>query len=290
MSDPILLSTDYRTTTFSALHPPALEVDPGTVVTFETGDVAYERLSKGEHVEDIGLENFNLITGPVYVRGVRPGDALKVAVLDVEITRAWSVWLPSFGGLGRHTQEVRVMEVRREGHTLHLSDRTRVPLDPMIGCIGVAPKEGDGSTFMPAYPFGGNMDLRELSPGTTIYLPVEVEGALLSLGDLHAAMGRAEPTWVSLEAAGRASVLIEVERGLSLPFPRLRRNGSTYCIGMGDTLEAAHQRALDQAFALLTDRFGMDAFEAYAYASARVGMHLGGPACPMVLAEVPDPV
>lgn len=289
MSAPILLSAEHRTPTFSARHAPAVEVDAGTVVTFETGDDAYRRLAGGERVEDIGLEHFNLVTGPVYVRGARPGDALRVDVLDIEIDRAWSVWMPGFGGLGGRTSSVRVQAVRREGHTLHVSDRVRVPLDPMIGCIGVAPAEGEASTYRPAYPFGGNMDLRELSAGATIYLPVQVEGALLSLGDLHAAMGAGEPTWVALEAAGLASVLVGVEEGLRLSAPRLRRGRSTICVGMGDTLEAAHRQALDQAYDVLTVDLGLSPFEAYAYASARVSMRLGGPASPMVLAEVPDP-
>jgi amidase len=96
----------------------------------------------------------------------------------------------------------------------------------MIGCIGTAPSEA-GSTFMPAYPFGGNMDLREMEPGTTVYLPVNVAGGLLSMGDLHAAMGSAEPTWVSLEAAGQAtlgSASSRPWRCASAAAPRRRRS------------------------------------------------------------------
>lgn len=289
MPDAPLLSTDHRTATFSAAHAPALEVDPGATVTFQTGDVAYERLARGEPVEAIGLEHFNLVTGPVYVRGARPGDALQIEVRAVEIERAWSVWLPGFGGLGHETAEVQVRQVPLEGDRLRLSERVQVPLAPMIGCIGVAPAEGEASTFMPAYPFGGNMDLRELSPGTTLFLPVQMEGGLLSVGDLHAAMGTAEPTWVSLEAAGRATLRIDLARDLPLTTPRLRRGTSTFCIGLGETLQAAHQQALNQAYALLMETHGLAPFEAYAYASARVGMRLGGPASPLVLAEVPDP-
>ena len=290
MPDVHVVSKEHRTASFSAAHEPALRIEPGATVAFETGDVAYERLSKGEAVEAIGLENFNLVTGPVYVEGAQPGDALVVEVTDVEVERAWSVWMPGFGGLGHRTDAIEVMEVGQEGDRLRLSETLTVPLEPMIGCIGVAPAKGEGSTFMPAYPFGGNMDLRELAPGTTLFLPVQVEGALLSVGDLHAAMGRAEPTWVSLEAAGRATLRIGLEKDHALPYPRLRRDGTTFCVGMGETLEEAHQKALDQAFDLLTGKHGLTPFEAYAYASARVGMRLGGPACPIALAEVPDPV
>lgn len=282
------LKKEQKTVSFDAANPPVLEINSGDTVTFETGDAAYERLFKGESVEAIGLENFNAVTGPVAVRGAQPGDALKIEIVDVHVRRAWSVWLPDFGGLGKQTTELRVKETPLKDGRAYINDNLSVPIKPMIGCIGVAPAEGKGSTFMPAYPFGGNMDLREMSPGTTLYLPVFVAGGLLSMSDLHAAMGTAEPTWVSLEAAGSATLKISVEKNMKLNYPRLRVGSSTFCVGMGDTLEKAHQVALDQAFDLLVHEKGLDPFDAYAYASATVDMRLGGPATGVVLAVVPD--
>ena len=140
---------------------------------------------------------------------------------------------------------------------------------------------------MPAYPWGGNMDLRELSPGATLFLPVQVPGGLLSLGDLHAAMGAAEPTWVSLEAAGRATLRIGLEKGngyLASPAPGRRRDDLRRD---GGDARGGYQSALDQAYDLLLAD-GLELFDAYAFASARVGMRFGGPAAPIVLAVVPD--
>jgi amidase len=282
------LAKEQRAFAFDASLPPALEIEPGSVVTFETGDVAYGRLAAGEAVEAIGLENFNAVTGPVSVRGAQPGDALSVEVLDIQIARAWSVWLPNFGGLGAHTTEIRVMQTPIEEGRVQLTDTLSVPLEPMIGCLGVAPASGVASTFMPAYPHGGNFDLREMSPGATLYLPVQVPGALFSMGDLHAAMGTAEPTWVSLEASGQATLRLDLVKGLALDYPRLRAGNELCCLGMGTTLEQAHQCALDHAWTYLTRDLGLEPFAAYAYASARVSMRLGGPACPLVLAVVPD--
>ncbi|MBN8618256.1 MAG: acetamidase/formamidase family protein, partial [Anaerolineae bacterium] len=226
------LQKDQKAFAFDASLTPMLEIDSGDTVTFETGDAAYERLSKGETVEAIGLENFNAVTGPVFVRGAEPGDALKIEILDVQVTRAWSVWLPDFGGLGKHTKDIGVKQILLKDGRAYINNRLSVDIKPMIGCIGVAPAEGKGSTFMPAYPFGGNMDLREMSPGTTLYLPVFVPGALLAMGDLHAAMGVAEPTWVSLEASGSATLKISLEKNAKLNYPRLRVGTSTYCLGM----------------------------------------------------------
>lgn len=282
------LTKDQRGLAFDRSVPPVLEIESGDTVTFQTGDAAYERLSKGETVEAIGLENFNAVTGPVFVRGAEAGDALRCEVLDVRLTRAWSVWLPGFGGLGSKTDSIRVMQTPIEGDRVRLSETVTVPVEPMIGCIGVAPAEGTGSTFQPTLPSGGNMDLREMSPGTTLFLPVQVSGGLLSMGDLHVAMGTAEPTWVSLEASGQATLRISLEKNMHLNYPRLRIGKKTYCIGMGQTWEQAHQIAIDEAYDLLTRDWGLEPFVAYAYASARVSMQFGGPCGAAVMAIVPD--
>jgi amidase len=282
------LDKDQKAFAFDATIPPVLEIDAGDTVTFQTGDAAYFRLANGESVGDIGLENFNAVTGPVYVRGSQPGDALRIEILDIQITRTWSVWLPDFGGLGAKTKEMHVMQTPIENGRARLSPSLTVPVEPMIGCIGVAPAEGKGSTFMPAYPFGGNMDLREMSPGTTLYLPVQVPGALLAMGDLHAAMGTAEPTWVSLEASGQATLRINLEKNMPLNYPRLRIGNKTYCLGMGNSFDESYQVAINEVYSLLTVGHKLDPFVAYAYISARVGMHFGGPSGFVVMASVPD--
>jgi acetamidase/formamidase len=131
------------------------------------------------------------------------------------------------------------------------------------------------------------MDLREMEPGTTVYLPVNVGGGLLSMGDLHAAMGTAEPTSVSLEAAGQATLRIGLEPSMALRFPRLRRGGETFFLGIAESFDEAHALALDQAYDHLVDE-GIDPFEAYARISARCDMRLGGPASAIVMAVLPD--
>ena len=133
------------------------------------------------------------------------------------------------------------------------------------------------------------MDLRELAPGAVLWLPVQVAGGLLFVGDLHAAIGVFEPTSVSLESAGSATFRISLEKNRPLSYPRLEADHQLFCMGMGADLNAAIQTAMDQAYALLVEEWGMEPFDAYAYASARVGVRLGGPASPMALACVPWP-
>jgi amidase len=281
-------------TTFDRNIEAVAEVTPGATVCFETDDSTYLRLADGETLDDIGVENLNAVTGPVAVRGAEPGDALRIDVLAIDITRTWAAWLPGFGTLGRRTSAVQIKQLTIDGKWIHLSDGLRVPLEPMIGCIGLAPATGQASTLKPTFPFGGNMDLRELSPGATLWLPVQVPGAMLSLGDLHGAMGHGEPAHVSLEAAGSATVRIDLEKGRTLAYPRLRVGTDTIFIGMDDRTRAAggtsaaYQRAIDQVFDYLIRERSLDPFSAYAFISARVSTRFGGPAGSLVLGVVPD--
>ena len=118
---------------FSQLAQPMVIVDPGDLVTFATSDDAYERLWQGEPPEEIPDEDYNVVTGPVAVRGAEPGDELRIEILDIQIQRAWSVWIPDFGPIGDQTNRVQVQPVPIVDGRLALSPRLQVPLAPMIG-------------------------------------------------------------------------------------------------------------------------------------------------------------
>ena len=279
--------------TFARIAQPVLEIDSGDVVTFETTDEAYERLWRGESPEEIPDEDFNIVTGPVVVRTAEPGDALKIEIVHIHIRRAWAVWIPGYGPLGDLSDELQVRPLPFANGQIAISERLSVPLSPMIGCIGLAPATGTASTLEPAYPFGGNLDLRELSVGATLLLPVQTSGAWLSIGDLHAAMGTGEPAHISLEAAGEATVRVTVEKNLRLLTPQIVLEDRTLCLSVLDlqgTIEQAAQFATRQAYDFLVAEFSLTPFEAYAYVSANVELRLGGPASPMVIAVVPHPV
>lgn len=134
------------------------------------------------------------------------------------------------------------------------------------------------------------MDLRELSKGASILLPVQQPGALLSVGDLHACMGRGEPTWVGLEAAGSARVRVTLIPGAAPTFPRLSVDGST----IFTATSAFHKRAiacvLEQAYEYLLSEEGggLEPDEAHAFCTAQVEIRVGGPASTQMLAVVPD--
>lgn len=264
---------------------PALAAAPGTVVRFTCTDQAYRELHATRVMPSPEERNFNLVTGPVAMEGAVPGDAIRVTVLDVAMTSAWAAWLPGYGAFKTDTLHVRPLAIH-DGQ-VWIRDGLSVPLEPMIGCIGLAPAEGWASTVEPAHPFGGNLDLKEVRPGAQVILPVMRDGGLLYIGDLHAAMGDGEPTWLGLEGAGSATVRMDLDKGAALSGPRIETPDHVILIGLGDDLDKAGQAAMDRAFDLLTQEWGLAPFDAFAYASARVHLKLGGPASPLMLAVVP---
>jgi amidase len=292
---PVRITTEHLAVVFDATAAPAVEVDPGSVVSFETSDTVLAQIAAGKPIEEIDFEQANTVTGPVCIRGAEPGDALRIEVIDIEIDRAWVVWMQGFGPLGSHAEGIQAVPAPISDGRVNIGDGLTAPLDPMVGCIGVAPADGAASTMRPVYATGGNLDLRDLSPGTILWLPVQVPGALLSLGDLHAAMGEGEPAFIAIEAAGTATVRVDLDKRSPLRLPRLRKDGQTICVGMGDSFPEARQSAVEQAFELLTGAHGLAPLVAYSYVCARVGLRPAGPSGSMVdgleavLAVVPDP-
>ena len=198
---------------------------------------------------------------------------MKIEIIDIHIRRTWAVWIPGYGPLGDLTDQLQVRPLPFANGHISISDRLSVPLSPMIGCIGMAPATGTASTLEPAYHFGGNLDVRELCVGATLLLPVQTSGAWLSVGDLHAAMGTGEPAHISLEAAGEATVRVNVEKNLPLPAPRIVLEDRTLCLSVLNeqgTIEQAAQLATRYAYDFLISEFSLTPFEAYAYISANV--------------------
>jgi amidase len=170
-----------------------------------------------------------------------------------------------------------------------VSDRVRLPLRPMIGCLGLAPAQGATSSLSPAMPWAGNYDLTQIAPGATVLFPAQVPGGLFSLGDLHAAMGEHEATFIAIECAGSATVRLDVRAGMVLETPRIETPDRIFVIGLsscGD-YSAARLQAARLLYELLTREAELTPREAYVVISARGDLTLGGPAGTIVLGSVP---
>ncbi len=274
---------------------PVLRVHPGEVVHFETSPAPIERLfAAGEDwIQAIDTRAINAITGPVFIEGVMPGDAVSVEVLAIKpLDWAWNAAIPGFGLLDGLMPEPMLERLPiRDGEVI-VSEQVQIPLRPMIGCLGLAPAQGETSTLSPSLPWAGNYDLTQIGPGATVLFPAQVPGGLFSLGDLHAAMGEHEATFVAIECAGTATVRLDVRPELHLETPRIETVERVYVLGLNDCgdYDAARLQASRLLFELLTREAGLTPREAYILVSARGDLSLGGPAGTIVVGSVPWPV
>ncbi|GAA1880294.1 acetamidase/formamidase family protein [Lapillicoccus jejuensis] len=274
------LGKDLGSAGFDAAREPVLTVRPGAGdrITFETDDAAYAEMERYGDLAQV-TATINPVTGPVLVEGAEPGDALAVTIHDIALAeQGWSVYLPGAGALtGRMGEAIRTRRIPVRDGVVHLTDTLTCPVAPMIGCLGVASASGTMSTVMPSYPTGGNMDLTDARPGATVLLPVEVPGALLSVGDLHAVMSRGESSFVAIEIAGRATLSVDLVKGAGLRTPRIDTGDEWVTVGLGDPVQDSVQVAYEAMFDLLTREQGLDDMDAYVVMSALAHTELGGP-------------
>lgn len=244
-----------------AANPPAARCCDGDTVIFETMDCWDGAVSR-DGVRDVTPGKYlrNPATGPLYVEGAMPGDVLKVEILSLK-TADWG-----FMGTGKPAQVYPHIHIDFGLRTFDVSDGfvhlggRRFPVNPMIGVIGVAPA-GEGVETMTPDAHGGNMDCTRIREGASLYLPVNVPGALLAMGDLHAAMGDGEVFWFGLECAGEVTVRVSVLRGRALRMPVVTDGGVLAAIASADTLDAASELAVEQLYDILVDQ-GWDRVEA----------------------------
>ena len=170
-------------------------------------------------MDSLDWSHVNPATGPLYIAGARPGDVLRIDLLELKVGEQSSmVTIPGEGALGDVITQMETAILKREGDQVVFKDKIRVALKPMIGVIGVAPAEGEVPTGTPG-PHGGNMDCTLIAAGNRVYFTVGVEGALFGAGDLHAAMGDGEIVVCGAETAGAVRFTAQVVDLAGLPTP-----------------------------------------------------------------------
>jgi acetamidase/formamidase len=270
--------------------PPVLEVESGETVQLEAADASGGQLTRNASAAEVAtldFERVNPITGPVFVRGAQPGDVLAVDILELlPHDWGWTAIIPGFGLLADEFTEpwLRISEVRAEENTVRFSERVTLPLAPFPGTIGVAPQEPGRHSVVPPRRWGGNMDIKHLQPGSTLYLPVGVEGALFSLGDTHAAMGDAEVCGTAVETAMDVTVRLTVRRDVDLHYPQYdvpagqlaRAEASSYhvCTGIADDLLEATREATRALVDYVVTRYEIPREEAYAIVSVAADLRI----------------
>jgi acetamidase/formamidase len=213
--------------TWDAGHPPALEIDSGDTVVVWTRDVSDNQIgpdSDASVLPDIDFDRLYPLAGPIAIAGAQPGDTLAIEILDIH-TQGWG-WTAILPGLGLLPDDfpdpyLRVFDLSH-GDVAYLRDDIAIPVEPFFGTMGVCPAGASAQPVMPPGTFGGNMDTRQLVRGATLFLPVQVEGALFSCGDAHGAQGDGEVCVTGIEAPMFASLRFTLEKGRSIPSPQFR--------------------------------------------------------------------
>ncbi|MCC0054718.1 MAG: acetamidase/formamidase family protein [Rhodobiaceae bacterium] len=211
---------------------PVADVAPGDSLTVQCLDAAgghYTQTSTADDIAGVDPARVNPVTGPIRVDGAKPGDCLAVRIETFMPSGfGWTAIIPGFGLLADQFTRPRLhlwnYDVSGAEPGL-FGSFARVPLKPFAGTLGVAPAAAGHHDIIPPRHIGGNMDIRDLAAGTTLYLPVEVEGALFSIGDTHAAQGDGEICGTAIESAMDVTLTFDIIPDAAPSFPRFSTHG-----------------------------------------------------------------
>jgi acetamidase/formamidase len=270
-------------------NEPVLEIDSGDTVVVWTRDVSDNQIRPDSDVSVVADLDWNRVyplNGPVAVRGAKPGDTLAIDILDIH-TQGWG-WTAVLPGLGLLPDEfpdayLRLFDLS-DGRAAYLREDIAIPIEPFLGTMGVCPAGASAQPVMPPGTFGGNMDTRQLVRGSTLFLPVQVERAMFSCGDAHAAQGDGEVCVTGIEAPMFVSLRFTVEKGRSIPAPQYRTpspltprvNTAPFyaTTGVGSDLYAAAQDAIRAMIDHITKTSGLGRQDAYVLCSLVVDLKI----------------
>jgi acetamidase/formamidase len=274
---------------------PAVEVESGDDVELHVRDASDEQITADSGLDAVAALDFshvNPVSGPVLVKGARPGDTLAVEILELRPRDwGWTAIIPGFGLLADEFPDpwLRISKVEEDARRVAFADGVTLPFEPFPGTIGVALPEPGEHSVVPPSVWGGNMDVKHLRVGTTLFLPVGVDGALFSVGDTHAAMGDGEVCGTAVEAPMDIVVRLTVRRDMTIAAPqyhvasgdlaRTEAGSHHVTTGVGPDLMEAAREATRAMIGHLGSRYALDRQEAYALCSV---------ACDLRIHEVVD--
>ncbi len=255
-------------------------VAPGTTITFECKDASAGQITPNSSVADVDTLDFalvNPVTGPIYIDGAQPGDVVKVTIEQFEASGfGWTANIPGFGLLADQFQQsaLHIWQYDKSLATpAAFGPGGKIPLRPFAGTIGLALAEPGLHSIVPPRRVGGNMDIKDISAGSVLYLPVEVAGGLFSIGDTHAAQGDGEVCGTALESPMSATVTLDLIKDEPLEMPRfttpgpvsahIDKAGYEVTTGVGEDLMQGATAALSQMVDLLARRYNMAPVDAY---------------------------
>ncbi|HET6918220.1 MAG TPA: acetamidase/formamidase family protein [Jiangellaceae bacterium] len=236
--------------------PPVMRVKPGAVLRLWSDDAFGGALRSVDDLSSakVDLRFVNPQTGPFYVEGAEPGDTLALHLVALEPARDWaaSAAIPFFGGMTSTDRVVTlqdplpdttwIYELDRARNTVafaarHSDHRIELPVEPMLGTVGVAPAGGEVRSSLVPDRFGGNMDTTEMCAGSTVFLGVNVEGAMFSVGDGHYRQGEGEACGTAVEGAMTTTLIVELIKGGAPGWPRIENDSHWMTIGSSRPME-----------------------------------------------------
>lgn len=271
--------------------PPVAHLKPGNILEANSLDCFGNGIQKPGDTGAMAIGD-NPLTGPFFIDGTEPGDTLVVHILDLQVDSNQGVgtFSPGFGAINSthytpmlehqplpervwfypidHADNTATFQALDSGHTV------KIPLHPFLGCIGVAPADGEARSSIVPAEFGGNMDSPEVSVGNTLYLPVNVSGALLYFGDGHAAMGDGEIAGSAIEVPMRARLQVDIIKGKQTRWPRLENEKEIMTTGIYRPVDDAVRIAYTELVAWIHRDYGLSELDAYELLSKVGRLHL----------------
>jgi formamidase len=264
---------------------PVLYVEPGAEIELHTIDSSGGQLTANSTAADVANLDFakvNPVTGPVFVEGAEPGDALAIDILDFDTSEwGWTGIIPGFGLLAEDFTEPWLNISRYDTDRVEFRPGIHVPTRPFPGTIGVALSQPGHHSVVPPRAQGGNLDIRDLTRGSRLYLPVAVPGALFSMGDTHAAQGDGEVCGTAIETAMTVRLRLQLVKNAGITQPQYQvptaavrdeARGFYATTGVGPDLMTAAKDAIRFMIDHLGREYQLD--PALAYALCSVAVHL----------------
>lgn len=271
--------------------PPVAHLKPGNILDANSLDCFGNALQKPGDTSAL-VKGDNPLTGPFYIDGAEPGDTLVVRILDLKVDGKQGVgeFSPGFGGINA-THYTPMIEKEPLGERIWFypidnaegtaafqaqdsNFKVKIPMHPFLGCIGVAPANGEARSSIVPAEFGGNMDAPEVSAGNTLYLPVNVAGALFYFGDGHAAMGDGEIAGSAIEVPMKARLQFELVKGKHTGWPRFENEKEIMAAGIYRPVDDAVRIAFTELVAWMHADYGLSELDAYELLSKVAKIHL----------------
>jgi acetamidase/formamidase len=265
--------------TYSASYKPVARLRSGNILETNTVDCFGNAIKKPGDTLSMAPGD-NPLTGPFYIEGAEPGDTLAVKILDLQVdgNQGIGALAPGFGAINSTNytpmlnppipEKIWFYPIDHATNTatfqaLDSKYTVKIPLHPFFGCIGVAPAGGEARSSVVPEAFGGNMDSPEASVGNTVYFPVNTPGAMLFLGDGHAAMGDGEVAGTAIEVPLRSRVQVSVIKGQKINWPRFENDQYIMTVGAYRPLDDALRIAFTELVSWIHKDYGLSEMDAY---------------------------